>query len=324
MITLLMVDYKQFNKYHTLLQDYSEDQVIETINEYLKVIPELDYKKVIFTNDYVITGAKHHAKDSVLRTYIDTFQLLEYNELNNFIDYIIKEYIINKKQLLEVIYNYDIINERLNDYCSKNAISKDMLKYIINCNFELVKLRLDKDITDNDIIDVSNKTKLPNLTHLDLYCNTNISNNIISKLTNLTILDLGRNNNISYSSIKKLTKLTSLHLNRNKNFSDTNISKLTNLTSLDLGWNTELTNDCISKLINLTSLNLGSNNNITDDGISKLINLRILILRSNYKISENGINKLTNLNTLVGHNFRITNYEINKSIKLIDINQFYE
>ena len=104
-----MVDYKQFNKYYSLLEDFSEEEVIESINNYLKVIPELDYKKVIFTNDNI-------------RTYIDTFQLLEYSNFNKFIDYIIKEYIINKKQLLEVIYNYDIINEKLNNVKQKKEI----------------------------------------------------------------------------------------------------------------------------------------------------------------------------------------------------------
>jgi hypothetical protein len=114
-----MIDFKQFNKYYSLLEDFPEDQVIETINEYLKVIPELDYKKVIFNKDNI-------------RTYIDVFQLLEYKYMNDFIDYIICIYIIHKKQLLDVIYNYDIIIDKLNDYCYEHSIIKDELNYIIN------------------------------------------------------------------------------------------------------------------------------------------------------------------------------------------------
>jgi small GTP-binding protein len=137
----------------------------------------------------------------------------------------------------------------------KLNIKIDKNRYIVDDNDKIIYLEL----SNNQITDISE----------------------ISKLTNLTSLYLSNNQITDISEISKLTNLTSLYLSNNQITDISEISKLTNLTSLYL-YNNQITDISeISKLTNLTLLYL-SNNQITDIPF-------ILLQRFNFKITNDGI-----------------------------------
>jgi hypothetical protein len=102
-------------------------------------------------------------------------------------------------------------------------------------------------------------SSLTNLTHLDIYNNSRITD--INCLTNLRILNATGDCGVEDNGIKKLTNLVVLHADSNEKI--TNVNHLINLKILHAEHTCGISNDGISSLTNLTELYYRYNNKIT-------------------------------------------------------------
>lgn len=191
-------------------------------------------------------------------------------------------------------------------------------------------LHMDR-LTSQAVIFDSGLMKLTNLTELDVYDYSYLSNASITRLSNLTKLRLfeGRTN-LNFNGLQKLTNLTHLEI-KYPNIPCTGLSHLTNLTTLKLRracqyfsiddqeliqlkklsnfaigdvtskdvmrWGERLTNKGLQRMSNLTTLEVLNRGEISNRGVQSLTNLVQLRL-GNSKISDEGLSRMRKLSTL--------------------------
>lgn len=330
-----IINYKHFNKYNTLMAEFNDEvQVIKALNDTIKYFSiNID----VFNNCKAI-----EYNESNIRNYIDCLQCLEYNNLDKFIDHIVCEYVTDQYVFLDKIYNYEIVQDRINECCFdyRNNINSKKLKYIVKY-VKIVKLHCCGSLRNEDIVDLmdlnyinicGNKfitidglKKLKNLIHLNM--NDLITDKCLQLLPQLTHIDL--NENITKKGLKYLPNLTYLHCRMNDKIRNNSLVKLKKLTDLNLGCRTtyNIDDDGLKQLNNLTHLNLEDNIDISDKGISNLINLKELHLafdndkKTNINITNDGLIKLTNLNVLSIYDApNITDYGFKHLINLTELN----
>lgn len=174
-------------------------------------------------------------------------------------------------------------------------------KFIFPIKFIIIQKHIARELND-DIL-----KRMGYIVSLKLWSFKNISDIGIYNLPNLTHLNLSRNYNITNDCVKQLTQLKSINLWANKMIEDNAIIKLTNLTSINLGYNKKITENCIGQLCQLTSIKLTGNRRITDNCLKKLTSLTHINLELNDEITDNGIQNLTSLMFLnIKHNLKIT------------------
>jgi hypothetical protein len=94
---------------------------------------------------------------------------------------------------------------------------------------------------------------------------------------NLTSLNLWNNSKVTNKGLYGLKNLTTLYLWDNSTITDKGLKGLKNLTSLDLGYNITITDKGLEGLENLTLLNLDDNSKITKEMRQKLENMGVKI-----------------------------------------------
>lgn len=95
--------------------------------------------------------------------------------------------------------------------------------------------------------------------------------NSLQKLAkNITILNIWNSSTITDEGIRYLVNLTRLSISYNSNITDEGLSPLVNLTGLYLNWNSKITDKGFQPLVNLTNLYLYDVDRITYKCIQQL------------------------------------------------------
>ena len=289
--------YTQFNKYKSLLEDFSKEESKQVIDD---MLTRYNIDRTMFIQyDMDIN-------ENNILNYISCLEILDYVYINKFIDYIFNIY-INHYKLLELIVHLPIIENKINNHLKNKVCDIKFIKYLIANKFKITNLEIDNRFTDDDI------KSLTDLTYLDLSYDIGdkciITDKGIRDLTNLTTLKIGRKCTITDEGIKGLTNLTTLNFEiGHSNITDEGIKHLTNLTDLELNNDflypelfnnnphyVKITYNGLKYLTKLKKLSLNSYNKIYDEGFIYLINLTSLDLVNVTVITNYGITYLTNL-----------------------------
>lgn len=289
--------YTQFNKYKSLLEDFSKEESKQVIDD---MLTRYNIDRTMFIQyDMDIN-------ENNILNYISCLEILDYVYINKFIDYIFNIY-INHYKLLELIVHLPIIENKINNHLKNKVCDIKFIKYLIANKFKITYLVIDNRFTDDDI------KSLTDLTYLDLSYDIGdkciITDKGIRDLTNLTTLKIGRKCTITDEGIKGLTNLTTLNFEiGHSNITDEGIKHLTNLTDLELNNDflypelfnnnphyVKITYNGLKYLTKLKKLSLNSYNKIYDEGFIYLINLTSLDLVNVTVITNYGITYLTNL-----------------------------
>ena len=146
------------------------------------------------------------------------------------------------------IYNLRAVNKTFKktvyNFCSVTTANQDLIKIMKKVKLEIYQA------TSQQLLDKYCK----NAVKLDMYFNINITD--VSKLTNLTSLDLWGNAFVTDADLLKFTKLKTLSLKFNSFVRS--VKKLVNLTSLNVSCNNTITDEDVRCLKNLTYLNLSN------------------------------------------------------------------
>jgi len=116
------------------------------------------------------------------------------------------------------------------------------------------------DLSNNDIIDISNLKELKNITDLFISNNKIIDISALENLSNLVYLNLSSNNITNLTSLSFLKKLKILELYNNQVVNISALSKLHELIKLNLNANQIVDISPLKELSKLTSIDLQNNN----------------------------------------------------------------
>ncbi len=305
-----------------------EECVVRCIKEYIKTnkveeLFTLPMRRIVYTEENI-------------QRYLDAYLFLDISNINEFIDYIVHDYILLQRRLLAPIHHYDIIMQKIDKVLHKGTsitppdeislIYHTFIDYPHKCNkilndksllyiYDYIKFQY-LDAVSEDISDTS-VSRLTSLTYLNARGSIKITNLSVYNLVNLTHLDASNNSTITDRSVSRLKNLTSLTMFNNLNITDVSIYNLPQLTSIHLR-RTVITDESIKTLkhlkslviygnnisssighlTSLTHLDIAENHMIADSVLYNLKNLRHLFLSGCIGITDSSVSTLTNLETL--------------------------
>ena len=219
-------------------------------------------------------------KNNIL-TYVNLAE--HYCSTNDFLNYVIDEYIINKNCFYDILCKMENINQIIIENIENNNNIKNMTYSYLY---------------EHNTVVFDNVKKLESL---------HINENNLLKFKCLTELNISDNNKITDNGIKYL-KLRFLNVSGNCNITNDGIKNM-ELEVLNSSTNNKITDDGI-KHMKLHTLIISNDNNssdfcgISDAGIVNM-KLKCLIATKNRKITNDGIRNMS-LDVLIAPRSRIT------------------
>ena len=195
------------NLYRLLLDDSeNEDEVKKQFNLLLKEKESSMEEITMLLNDFKIEYT-----DENIAKYVDIMLYFQYDISDDFCDYIVLTYIVNKQFLDKICIFCPIVDviQKLCKYDEKKLLSDDVLIYIS----QYIDI-YDLNASNNTNITDAGIQNMP-LTSLDASYNTNITDAGIQNMP-LTSLNASNNTNITDAGIRHMP-LTSLGASCNPN-----------------------------------------------------------------------------------------------------------
>lgn len=186
--------------------------------------------------------------------YFDIVSFCMY-DAQDFTNYIVKNYIIDKQQFGELINVFGCVQNAIELMCANDefGILDDALITYLARYFIIKKL----DASHNDkITDVGLKSLL-DLEELNAHCSDKITDDGVMHMIMLLRLDASNMNGISDKSIKRMKLLRFLNIAFNENVTDDGIELNLDIIDLNVCGNTKITDKGIIHLHNLEKLYTG-------------------------------------------------------------------
>jgi len=269
----------------------------------MKCIIELieNYKIIKYTEENILNYVK-------LSTY---FMLKNSDE---FLDYIIDEYIFKQNKYYNKLHNYNTVNYYINKKLgTENKINSETLEYIININSEITELY-------SEFITQKTLNKCTSLVKLNIPNNTNITN--VNHLNKLEELNISGRCRVNQEGIKDLKLVKNLNASWNDNIKDVNyLDKLEvlNIQGMYCGVNQE----GIKKLKLVKNLNISYNDKIKD--VNHLDKLEEFVISGeNCGVNQEGIKELKLVKKLdAWNNDKIKDVNHLDKLEVLDISGRY-
>jgi hypothetical protein len=195
--------YERNGKYKILISDiYGMNcNKQEAMNNIDRLLEKYDFTMDILLDFFNYDYYTIFYTSTDIRRYMDVLLYLDFDIdiIENFIIYIIDYYILQRHELLDVLYTYDIILNKLDNYLE--TIYNNLIN---DCVF---------DPSSYNISTILYLSKYINIKHLCINNNLQIHTYDLIKFTN--VLHLSVNNKISEYDIMHLNKLKSINLYQN-------------------------------------------------------------------------------------------------------------
>lgn len=256
--------------------------------------------------------------------YMEICQYFQYTNMQEFYDHIVIDHIFEKKEFLDLLYEYDLIEDTIKEMCKKGLeiMNDDILLYISQyIDIDVLNAEYNPDITDKGIADMIlcelNASSYPDNSELDCGITDNGIKHMNCDLFSLNALG---NIKITNEGIKNNGALTILDASYNENITDDGLKEL-DLEELNISFNNQVTGQGI-KHMNLEILIANECDKITDDGI---IHMDLHVLNASgfdNQISDVSVQEMKNLTKLdASNNYNITDNSIKflHDLKILNI-----